>query len=192
MPGDATHPDPEVETARSFAMLLVPEDLPGPGWQVVEERSWPTGGLDAESGKSRRAIAAGCVTAWRKLGHQQPSDVVWVEVVPYASGEDAGQSLAQIPRFFVVASQPDETVVDGHVVTDRAVPGVTQTWLYEKASTGPGGDVVSRYVAGVVGSALVIACFVGDRERWSWDEVIALATAQTARARRALDADRNP
>ncbi len=187
MPDNA---DPEVETARSFDLLLGSDDLPGADWQVVEERSWPTGGLDTESEKSRRAVAVGCITAWRKLGQPQSPDVVWVEVVPYASTEDAALSLTQIPRFFTGPSQPDETVMAGQVVDDRSLPGVTRTWLYEKASTGPGGDIVSRYVAGVVGRGLVITCFVGNGERWPWDEVIGLAVRQADRVRRGLDGGR--
>ena len=37
---------PDAGTARSLAMLLDQADLAGHGWEVSEERTWPTGGLD--------------------------------------------------------------------------------------------------------------------------------------------------
>ena len=54
-------------SATSLAMLLVPSHLPGPGWEVSRERTWPTGQLDPESEKSRRAVEAGAITAWRSF-----------------------------------------------------------------------------------------------------------------------------
>ena len=35
-----------VGSAASLALLLVLSDLPGPGWEVSRERTWPTGQLD--------------------------------------------------------------------------------------------------------------------------------------------------
>ena len=91
----------DVATARSFAMLLGEADLVGHGWEVTEERSWPTGGLDPESEKSKRAVEAGGITAWRSLAEAGSPRTAWFEVVPYASPADAELSLRQVPRFFV-------------------------------------------------------------------------------------------
>lgn len=186
MPEDPELPDPAVrmETARSFGLLLSPSDLPGSGWDVVEERSWPTGRLDPTSEKSRRALRTGGITAWRKFGRNGPGSA-WVEVVPYASDEDGLASLAQVPGFFVGVTPPGETVQDERVVGDREVVGLAAPWILDKSTTGPDGGLRSRYVAGAVGRILVLTCLSGPPGQWTWDEVLGLAAAQSARVRTA-------
>ena len=136
-------------------MLLGEADLVGHGWEVTEERSWPTGGLDPESEKSKRAVEAGGITAWRSLADAGSPRTAWFEVVPYASPADAELSLRQVPRFFVGTDRPDETVVAERVVDDQVLPGSTDTWIYEKSTTGPQGDRLARYVGGTVDHILV-------------------------------------
>ena len=84
-------------------MLLGEADLIGPGWEIVEERTWPTGGLDSESEKSKRALEAGGITAWRSLAEAESSRTAWFEVVPYAI---AGRRRAVAP--------PGPQVLRGH------------------------------------------------------------------------------
>jgi hypothetical protein len=176
----------EAETARSLAMLLNADDLPGPGWGIVEERTWPTGQLDPESEKSRRALRHGGITAWRSLGQAAPLRSAWVEVVPYASAEDAELSLRQVPRYFVGTLRPGEAVMAEQVIEDRCVPGVSDTWILEKSTTGPEGDSLARYVGGTVDRILFLTCFSGRGEWWPWDGVLDLATLQSERVRQAL------
>ncbi len=111
------------EEARSLAMLVEPADLPGSGWTVVRDRTWVTGELDPDSGKSRRAREAGVVTAWRSFEQATTGRSAWVEVVPYATAGDAALSLRQSPRYFVGTDHPDEVVVAGGEVGDRRLPG---------------------------------------------------------------------
>ena len=92
-----------------------------------EDRTWPTGGLDPTGAKSRRARRAGTVTAWRTFRAAPMVRSAWVEVVPYATGEDAAVSLRQSPRYFTGAGGPDEEVVAAHLVEDLGLPGVYQT-----------------------------------------------------------------
>ena len=184
---DSVEPEVAVETARSFAMLVSPADLPGSGWEVVEERSWPTGQLDPTSQKSRRALHEGGITAWRKFGRDQPGSA-WVEAVPYASAEDASTSLRQVPRFFVGVTQPDETVDEELVVGDREVTGLVDPWILDKSTTGQAGPQRARYVAGTVGRILVLTCLSGPPGLWAWSEALGLAADQTARVRSAGDA----
>jgi hypothetical protein len=178
------------ETARSLAMLLGTEDLGGPGWTVVEERTWPTGELDPASDKSRRALDAGGITAWRSLAQPEPPSSAWVEVVPYASAEDAVRSLRQVPRYFVGTSKPGEEVTAERVVEDRTLPGVRDTWMFEKAATGPEGAVVTRYAGGTVDRILFLTCLSGAEGRWSWPDLVDLATRQAARVRSLTTAPR--
>lgn len=180
-----TDAEAEVETARSFSMLLGTADLPGTGWAVVEERSWPTGRLDPASEKSRHALREGGITAWRKFATARPPESAWVEVVPYACAEDAGLSLRQVPTFFVGVAPPDETVVEEHVVDDWVVPGVQEPSVYEKSSTGPHGEVVARYVAGAVDRVLFLTSLTGSPATWTWGEATVLAAAQAEQVRRA-------
>jgi hypothetical protein len=175
-------------TARSFSMLLESRDLPGAGWEVTEERSWPTGTLDPSSAKSRRATVEGGITAWRKFGHPHPANSAWVEVVPYATTEDAELSLRQVPAFFVGVSAPGDTVVDEHVVVDHQVPGVHRPWVYQKLVKGPEGEVVTRIVVGAVDRILVLVSMTGPEAPGAWHDVLGLAGAQIAAVRRALAA----
>lgn len=181
--------DRDVESSWSFGILLDPSDLPGGHWRITEERSWPTGQLDPESEKSRRAMSAGGVTAWRCLEQPEPMRSAWVEVVPYASAEDAQLSLGQVPRYFVGTAQSDEVVLKEQVVEDRTVPGVSDTWIFEKSTNGPNGVSLARYVAGTVDRLLFITCFSGQGYLWPWAHLISLAALQAERARGALGSE---
>jgi hypothetical protein len=172
-----------VEEARSLAMLVEAGQLPGPGWAVSRDRTWVTGELDPDSEKSRRARAAGLVTAWRSFEQAGTGRSAWVEVVPYATAEDAQLSRRQSPRYFVGADNPDERVVAGGEVDAPALPGVSELWAYEKSVSGPAGVRVSRYVAGTVDRILVIACCAGAEGAWSPDDVTALAELLADRVR---------
>ncbi len=186
-PGGVSGTGDPGRTARSFAALLAPADLPASGWEVVEERSWPTGLLDPASDKSKRALDGGGVTAWRKFGREGSGDSAWVEVVPYATDADAAVSLQQVPRFFVGVVAPGEAVVEERAVGDHRMPDVPETWVYEKWTTSAGGEVRARFVAGAVGRALFLVCLAGPAEYWAWAEVRRLASGQAERLARALD-----
>ena len=178
----------DIGTARSFAMLLGEVDLVGHGWEVTEERSWPTGGLDSESDKSQRALEAGGITAWRSVAEAGSPRKAWFEVVPSTFPDDAELSLRQVPRFFVGTERPDETVVAERVVSDQVLPGSTDTWIYEKSTTGPRGDELARYVGGTVDHILFLTCFTGPDGAWSWADVLTLTALQMERIGAALNA----
>jgi len=156
---------------------------------VAEDRTWPTGELDPASEKSRRARRAGVVTAWRTF--RQPGSVrsAWVEVVPYATEEDAALSLRQSPRYFTGTNGPDENLVAEQVVEDRGLPGVPDAWLYEKTVRGPDGARHTRYVAGTVARVMFIASCSGEPGQWTWDDLLALAETQAELVLRAAAAE---
>lgn len=182
--GPTPGPDaPEGErTAWSFALLLAPEDLPGRGWRVVEERSWPTGQLDSTSAKSRRAAGAGGMTAWRKLIGADRAEA-WVEVVPYASVDDARIARGQVSTYFV-GVVPDGGSIIEEVTVDRPVDGLDDPWILDKTTSGAAGVRRARTVCGALGSLLVLTCLSGPVERWTWDEALELATRQAERVSR--------
>jgi hypothetical protein len=171
---------------RSFAMLLGPADLPGRGWEISEERHWPTGQLDPTSEKSQRALRAGGVTAWRSLTQTEALRSAWVEVVPYATADDTVLSLRQVPRFFVGAQRPDETVVSERRVDDQRLVGVSHAWVYEKSTTDAAGTSLSRYVAGTIDCVLFLTCCSGREAFWPWPDVVDVAERQAERVRDAL------
>lgn len=175
------------QRVRSFAMLLGPADLPGPGWEIVEERHWPTGQLDPNSDKSRRALRAGGITAWRSLARTGATRSAWVEVVPYATADDAALSLGQVPRFFVGTQQPDEVVMSEQSIDDHHPAGVVDTWVYEKSTTGPAGSTLSRYVGGTVDQILFLTCLSGREAFWPWPDVVDVAERQAEQVRTALE-----
>jgi hypothetical protein len=175
---------PAAEEARSLALLAEAIHLPGPGWQVVRDRTWVTGELDPDSEKSGRARKAGVVTAWRSFEQDGTGRSAWVEVVPYATAADAELSLRQSPRYFVGTDQADEEVISGGEIEDRSVPGVTNAWIYEKSVRGPSGTRVSRYAAGTLGQVLFITSCSGGEDQWSLDDLVGLATLQADRVSR--------
>ncbi len=164
-----------IEEQRSLAMLVTPDRLPGTGWRVTRDRTWVTGELDPDSDKSRRAREAGVVTAWRSFEQVGNGRSAWVEVVPYATAEDAALSLHQSPRYFVGADGPDESLVAGAEVPDQELPGVPNLWVYEKTVAGSEGVRVSRYAAGTIGPVLFIASCAGEVGDWCLDDLMELA-----------------
>jgi hypothetical protein len=178
-----------VGSEASLAMLLVPSDLPGPGWEVSRERTWPTGQLDPESEKSRRAVRAGAITAWRSFEQAGVDRSAWFEAVPYATAADASLSLRQAPRYFEGTDDPGERVVVQRFVEDRVLPGLADAWIFEKSLSGPSGDRLSRFVAGTVGQVLSIASSSGREGTWELDDLVSLALRQAERVRGALGPD---
>jgi hypothetical protein len=144
-------------------MLLGPADLPGRGWEISEERHWPTGQLDPTSEKSQRALQAGGVTAWRSLTQTEAMRSAWVEVVPYATADDTVLSLRQVPRYFV-----------------------SDTWVYEKSTTDAAGTSLSRYVGGTIDCILFLTCCSGREAFWPWPDVMDVAERQAERVRGVL------
>ena len=178
-----------VGSAASLAMLLVPSDLPGPGWEVNRERTWPTGQLDPESEKSRRAVRTGSVTAWRSFEQTGVARSAWSEVVPYATAADASLSLRQAPRYFEGTDEPGQRVVVQRFVEDRVLPGLDDAWIFEKSLSGPSGVRLSRFVAGTVGRVLSIASASGREGMWEPEDLVGLALRQAERVRGALGPD---
>lgn len=173
----------EERTAWSFSLLLTPDELPGSGWTVVEERSWPTGGLDATSETGRRALEAGGITAWRRFADGQGHEA-WVEVVPYATADDARVARVRVPTYFVGVAPPGGTVVEELVVADRRVEGLDGPWILDKTTSGPDGGRRARTVAGAVGTVLVLTCMAGPVDHGTWDEVLRLSADQVAKVTR--------
>ena len=96
---------------RSFAIVARPADLPGLGWEISEERHWPTGQLDPTSDKSRRALQAGGVTAWRSLTQAEAMRSGWVGGGPLCDGRGHRVVTSAGAKVFVGTQRPDETIV---------------------------------------------------------------------------------
>lgn len=177
------------ERVRSFAMLLGPADLPGHGWEISEERHWPTGQLDPTNEKSQRALEAGGVTAWRSLTQAASMRTAWVEVVPCATADDTLLSLGQVPRFFVGAQGPDETIASEQNIHGQHLAGVSDIWVYEKSTINSAGVRLSRFVGGAIDCVLFLTCCAGSEAFWSWPAVMDIAGCQAERVREALAVD---
>jgi hypothetical protein len=171
------------EEDRSLAMLVGADELPGRGWSTVRDRTWVTGELDPDSEKSRRAREAGVVTAWRSFEQAATGRSAWVEVVPYATVEDAELSLRQSPPYFVGTDQPDERLVTGGEVEDCRLPDGSDLWVYEKSVEGAAGLRCSRYAAGTIDRILFIASCAGVDGAWARDDLLSLAASLAHRIR---------
>jgi hypothetical protein len=122
------------------------------------------------------------MTAWRKLlGPDR--DEAWVEAVPYPSAEDALVARNHVSTYFVGVMAEDE-VIDDERVVERPVPGLADPWILDKRTTR--GTVVrrARTVVGALGPVLVLTCLAGPPDRWTWDDVLGLASRQADRVSR--------
>ncbi len=133
-------------------------------------------------------MSAGGVTAWRCLEQPEPMDRLGRGSYPCL-----GRGMPTIPwpgpEGTCAAAQSDEVVLKEQVVEDRTVPGVSDTWIFEKSTNGPNGVSLARYVAGTVDRLLFITCFSGQGYLWPWAHLISLAALQAERARGALGSE---
>jgi hypothetical protein len=69
------------------------------------------------------------------------------------------------------------------------VPGASRLWAHEQTTSGPGGDGLVRYLAGVAGQNVFILCTSGEQDAWNWSALGGLAQAQAAQISRTPEDD---
>jgi hypothetical protein len=98
-----------------------------------------------------------------------------------------------------VLKDRSRTVRKESTFTDMAIPGVSDSIVFEQSSTGRDGSGVGQYAGASVGHVLfTVACTTIDYgrhddtdARWPWSELLALAERQARKIRRIQDEPTN-
>jgi hypothetical protein len=170
---------PRPGARQALARVVTADDLPGDGWRVLDERTWRTGMSGPATGWSRRARAAGSVTAWRSFEAVPMRRWCWVQVVPLVSEADALSALGGVGNRGIRNLHARVTVVREHDVDIGAFPWAGKVWAHEQHTTEPDGSGVALMLAAVCGAYMIVVSGAGAPE-WTWDEMVPVAARQAA------------
>lgn len=156
---------PKPGARRALERVVTVHDLPGSGWRVQDERTWRTGVSGPATEWSRRARAAGSVTAWRsfELGARQ---WCWVQVVPLASEPDALSAIEGVGDRALGNLRGKVTVVREQDVRIEPFPQAGRVWAREWHTVGSTGSGVARILTAAAGTHLIVVSSAGSPE-WS-------------------------
>lgn len=157
---------------RALDSLLSIGDLPGGGWEQLDERTWRTGISDAPWAARAREI--GSITSWRSFCNRPSNLAIWCQVTPTASTKDALEALALAPQVQLPNLRFHGTVIDEHAeVLGGDAHGQWAHLLHLEDSKGRHSE--NRIAARVAGcSVCIICCSSTMSPLWSWEEVRAL------------------
>lgn len=169
---------PKLRGADSRRRLVDVSDLPGWGWEVLDQRTWRTGRRMPQEPWARRAAAAGSVTAWRSF--RSADRWLWTQLVPLASAADSQSALDTVPTLFLKSLRGRVTLESASEVPGIAVTGADATWACEQRTSGRGAVGTTLLLAWTLGADLVVTAASGQPD-WSWDELLAIAARQRER-----------
>jgi hypothetical protein len=170
-----------------MSMLLEISDLPKGEWFILGERSWRAGPFSSKNERQRRARRAGGFLAWRSFKLTEPYRGLWVEVIPYATTEDAEDGVRSQTASFEQNSRATVKVTEEYMVNGLEIAGAPAVWAYEKKTIGPRGVGIVRYLAWNVQHVEFIVCYSNDGDLWSWDEISTIARSQAEKIRKVLE-----
>jgi hypothetical protein len=175
----------------SLSRLLLAEDLPGPGWAVVAQRTYRSGagGKRPEAKRARRTGEMGATRYFRlRQSHSGRSASIWMW--PFASSVDAQQGLAGL---HLIRNPCARAIpVAERRVDDVEVEDIDDAWLYEVVAKGRSGWTFQRVIGGTVDrNIFIVHATERTGEGWPWEEVVQVATAQSQKLKEspALDSD---
>lgn len=168
------------------AMLLTPADLPGEGWQILDERVWRTSGDKPVIADESRG-AARTVTAWRSFEQIGRERWLWTQATPFASSDEAVGRLEVVPERFIRNLRADVRVTATAEPEPPTIPNVQHAWARKDATVGPRGEGIALFVAWVYSKVLTALACSGSRDSWQWIDVASLAAAQTNRISQLID-----
>lgn len=164
--------------AETLLRLIEVIDLPGAGWEAVDQRTWRTGRQQPNEAWAQRAAASGSVTAWRSF--RAADRWLWTQLVPLASAADSRTALRVLPAGFLENRQAKVVVESEPEVPGIAVQGIDETWAYQQHTRGRRGAGTTLLLAWTTGPYLVVSAASG-QPAWGWEELTTLAARQRAR-----------
>jgi hypothetical protein len=168
-------------------MLLEVSELPQGEWTIIGELAWRSGFFGGKKGgMNKRTRKAGGFIAWRSLKLASPHRGLWLEVIPYASKEDAEMAVP----LQVEASQENHrvkvTLRESRVLDNYVIREADTSWVCERDTTTLKGPNVSRYVVGNVERFVFMLAATAYGDGWPLDEVALMASTQANKIRGVL------
>ncbi len=106
---------------------------------------------------------------------------LWAEVIPYGTRSDAEMLLPTVldrlgrnPRALV-------HIAEQTLLSDVRVPGVQNVLAVDRRTEGLERPTADRILAGTVGRYLFVVDCQGYADRWTWEEVVLVASRQAAK-----------
>jgi hypothetical protein len=165
----------------ALAAVIDAHELPGAGWTVMDARSWRTGALGAPTEESKRARLAGSITAIKSFEQSRSSRWTFVEVIPFASADDAETMLPKLKDGFLANPRAEVSVTQEGWVEGVELPPDLFALAYEQLTIGNGRPGSTKYLfARASNTALVVCCSAFD-DSWTWEEVGAIGVLQADR-----------
>jgi hypothetical protein len=163
-----------------LARLIGPDDLSA-GWVVVDERTWRTGHQTPHEAWARRAVAAGCVTAWRSLRHDDRW--LWVERVALALPSDVDLVVPELQERLLPNPRAQVRIIEASAELPPPVPGARPVWGLRQLTTGTptsGAPALTLLQGYAVDRHLLLVCASGHPE-WTSESLTPVVKALVAR-----------
>jgi len=168
----------------SVQMLLDRTDLPEENWEVASTQSWRTGFMGVFTEEKRRARRVGTFTAVRFLKRDAPFRSMFVQVMPFASQDDAVSSVPKLGD--MMPPNPQSRTIKAGEVHGRSVDFLENPWTYEGHTERDGVSHVQKVLGGNVSHVVFIVSCTGANEGCNWNEVISYGSLQYRKIERLL------
>jgi len=174
---------------RSLRMLITIADLPGDGWKLTSESGWRSGTLGRRSPVRRRAYKSGTYQVVRRFRQSDPPRSLLAEVLPTATSED-GESQVRKARSAIVESNSEVVRSEEKEIEGIRVPNVESSMIWETVNVR--GDLrgYERIICGRVENITFMVAGAAWGEGWSWNDLIAIASAQATKVRTQLSIEK--
>jgi hypothetical protein len=170
-----------------LALLIEIKDLPHGDWILRGELAWPNGATGNRSKSTPYKKEVGGFRAYRTFKLKTSLKALWVQVIPLASILDAEKAVPLIHQHLKVNRFSKVIVTEDRVIEDRTIPGVFNSWISEKKTTGKYGPGTAWYIVGNVERYLFVVSASGFGRDWSLDEAIAIAARQGDKIREVIE-----
>jgi hypothetical protein len=166
----------------ALAQLIDTADLPGPGWERMDERTWRAGKADRDAIWARHARQAGSIACWRSFT-QRRRRWLWAQAIVLPSAEDARAAFDTIPEAGLSNLRARVTVVAEHDVPAPVIAGASIAVARQQLTDGPGGAGRVLLLSLLRDRALALITGSGPDGGWDWSELAAIAGTQAKRFR---------
>jgi hypothetical protein len=173
-------------------MLLDTTDLVDNGWKMLAERTWRTGISEPNSERSNRAREIGSISAWRSFSRTNPDQAMWIQLVPFASSEDAATAVIDTHKTLLPNLRQKVTTTSEKVIDGVSIVGVDDPWAFEQRTTTAHGPSCTKIVSGRIEQIVIVVACSGTDEGWLWPDVYAVVSSQNEKVRRHLDRGVSP
>jgi hypothetical protein len=174
------------EKARSRAMLLELDELPGANWVTLYEGTWRVGTNQPRTPELRNAKAAGGATAVRSFEEQTAIRWLWVRVDPLASRLDASSLSEDIRDYIVPDPRAPRPLTQDRTIEDVRIPGYANARVFELKRNDAQGSGTAWVFAGHIDRIALTAQYSFYNDSWSWSEALSIISLQVEKIQRRM------